>query len=100
MKVCANSTCGKEFEPRSKTQKYCQPSCCREATNRRILEKYHAEKARLAGEFRPCAQCGAPLSRYNEGILCERCDIEKTNNEYEDGIKEILKIASRRNKKK
>jgi hypothetical protein len=97
MRTCANETCENEFEPKSKTQKYCTPACCKEATNRRILKKYHEERSRKAGRARYCAQCAARLSRYNEDILCEICDKEKTKTEYNDTLLEIMQIASRRN---
>lgn len=100
MKVCANESCGVEFEPKSKTQKFCTPKCCKEATNRRILKKYHEEKAIKAGRPRYCVECGSKLSRYNEDVICEICDSEKIKREYDNAIEEIIRIASRSSKKK
>jgi hypothetical protein len=92
--------CGEPFAPRAHNQKYCKPECCRKATNRKIMENYYINKRRLAGEKRPCAECGAPLSRYNEGVICEACENDQDEKEYIDILKGIKVNASRGNKKK
>lgn len=73
MKQCAN--CEVDFESNKKNQKYCTPSCCRVATNKKIMERYYEKKARLSGQKRYC-DCGQLLSRYNESDQCFIC-IEK-----------------------
>lgn len=72
--VCANSTCDKEFVPKTHNMIYCDDECCRQATNRRIMEKYHANRARLKGKVRLCKKCETTkLSRYNESEYCALC---------------------------
>jgi len=71
--ICSNRECGKEFEPKTHNQKYCNDECCRIATNRRIMEKYYEKKAIRNGAKRECFKCGARLSRYNESSACSSC---------------------------
>ena len=72
--ICANSTCKKDFDPKTHNQKYCADECCRIATNRRIMEKYYERKAIRNGAERPCSRCKNQLSRYNKGDFCATCE--------------------------
>jgi len=72
--ICGNAVCKKEFEPKTHNQKYCSDECCRIATNKRIMEKYYEKKAIRSGKFRPCKKCNAPLSRYNQSVICSVCE--------------------------
>ena len=72
MKNCTH--CNNEFVPKSKNQKYCNPDCCRKATNKKIMEKYYENKERLKGKVRFCSQCGLKLSMYNPDSICYNCD--------------------------
>lgn len=71
--TCSNTECGKEFNAHTHNQIYCSAECCRIATNKRIKEKYHENKARLSGKDRHCA-CGVKLSRYNKSVQCSACE--------------------------
>ena len=72
--ISANSTCKKDFKPKTHNQKYCADECCRVATNRRIMEKYYERKAIRNGADRPCGKCKQQLSRYNKGDFCAICE--------------------------
>lgn len=65
------------FEPKTHNQKFCSSTCCRKATNARIMEKYYARRARRKGVLRTCAECPTVLSRYNSSDRCESCNGKK-----------------------
>ena len=91
--------CGIEFETKKKNQKYCDQICCRGATNKRIMQKYYENKARLKGFKRYC-ECGQALSKYNTGNICNICET-KNNIKNEQKIMEAIQIvASKINKAK
>lgn len=73
--ICANDGCINEFNKSTHNQKYCSDECCREATNKKIREKYYQDKERLAGKKRICKinGCKNILSRYNESSICSEC---------------------------
>lgn len=73
--ICAYENCKKEFEPHRHNQKYCCADCCKNATNKRIRDKYYASKKRLEGELRVCSSsgCNTILSRYTENEICHKC---------------------------
>lgn len=64
------------FEPKTHNQKFCSSTCCRKATNARIMEKYYAKRARQKGIVRTCSSCPTVLSRYNSSDKCESCKTE------------------------
>lgn len=68
--------CGNNFEFKTHNQKYCSSQCCRIATNKRIMEKYYAKKARLSGKERLC-ECGCRLSMYSPDSICTLCQQQK-----------------------
>ena len=70
--ICENDGCGKTFFASAHNQKYCSPECLRDATNRRVREKYKSDRDRLKGKERSC-KCGAKLSRYNSSDVCNYC---------------------------
>lgn len=86
MKDCIN--CGESFISNKKNQKYCTPSCCRIATNKKIMLKYYENKKRLSGDKRFCS-CGQLLSRYNENSYCFFC-IKKQNELEKGNILEVI----------
>jgi hypothetical protein len=89
-KVCG--FCGIEFQTKKKNQKYCDQMCCRGATNKRIMQKYYENKARLKGFKRYC-ECGQLLSKYNAGTMCNICENKmKINNR--DKISEAIKVVT------
>lgn len=81
---CANKGCKETFEKKTHNQIYHSDECCRQATNRRIMEKYYANRDRKQGKARLCKQCkSTKLSRYNESEVCAVCESkieEKKNN--------------------
>lgn len=90
--ICANDGCDNEFEKITHNQKYCCDECCRESTNKKIREKYYEEKERLAGKKRICSTrgCKNPLSRYNEGKICNTCVAKQESNNKN----ELLRIMN------
>lgn len=86
MKIC--QFCEKQFNPKSKNQKYCNPDCCRKATNKKIMQKYYENKERLNGKVRFCSSCNFKLSIYNAGKNCYKCESENLRNN-----KKLLKEA-------
>lgn len=90
-KVCA--FCGIEFETKKKNQKYCDQMCCRGATNKRIMQRYYENKARLKGFKRYCQQCSKLLSKYNPAQICFVCEESiKANNQVK--IVEALRLVA------
>ena len=89
-KICG--FCGTEFQTKKKNQKYCDQICCRGATNKRIMQKYYEDKARLKGFKRYC-ECGQLLSKYNTLNICYIC--ENKNNIFNvDKISEALRVVA------
>lgn len=90
--ICANDGCDKEFSKTTHNQKYCSDECCREATNKKIRQKYYQEKERLSGKKRVCSTRGCKniLSRYNDGKVCNKCISKKGSNERD----ELLRIMN------
>lgn len=83
LEECANEGCSERFEKKTHNQIYHSDECCRQATNRRIMEKYYANRDRKQGKTRLCKQCKATkLSRYNESDTCSACaaKIEENKN--------------------
>ena len=90
-KICG--FCGTEFQSKKKNQKYCDNACCRGATNKRIMQRYYENKARLAGIKRLCDNCKKLLSRYNSSTICGACEMgSKDHNEQK--IKEMLDVIN------
>ncbi|QMP84220.1 hypothetical protein HUN41_00091 [Streptomyces phage Coruscant] len=79
--ICAYSECGNQFEAKTHNQKFCSPTCCRKATNARIMQKYYARRARRQGIVRRCIECPTILSRYNSSDKCELCHGKKRRQE-------------------
>lgn len=82
--TCANDGCNETFEKKTHNQIYHNDECCRQATNRRIMEKYYANRDRKQGKERLCYKCkSTKLSRYNESTICSSCDakIEQNKND-------------------
>ena len=94
--ICANDGCSNSFEKTTHNQKYCSDECCREATNKKIREKYYEEKERLAGKKRTCSTKGCTnlLSRYNDGKICNSC-IAKIQSSEKNEILRIMNVSSK-----
>lgn len=94
--ICANDGCSNEFKKTTHNQKYCSDECCREATNKKIREKYYEQKERLAGKKRLCSvkSCKNVLSRYNDGSICNTCIAkQKSGQKYE--LLRIMNVSSK-----
>ena len=89
-KVCG--FCGIEFQTKKKNQKYCDAMCCRGATNKRIMQRYYENKARLSGAKRFC-ECGNLLSRYNPSNICSQCELKQKDNNVEK-IQEVINVIN------
>ena len=78
MRICENVGCEIAFAPQSFNQKYHNEVCRQIATNRRLMERYHAKRRRRNGEIRICKTkgCETKLSRYNEADTCQKCVAE------------------------
>jgi hypothetical protein len=68
---CANTECAKSFEVRRVNMIYCTDACCKQATNAKLIARYHAKKNKST-VVRRCS-CGAKLSRYNTHMQCHAC---------------------------
>jgi hypothetical protein len=92
--ICSNEGCEEEFSKTTHNQKYCSDECCREATNKKIREKYYAEKERLSGKKRICKTRGCKniLSRYNELDTCSEC-AAKENKNSRDNLLRIFNVT-------
>lgn len=64
--------CGESFTALTANQIYCQSVCTRKASNKKIIENYHAGKNRMIRE-RKCQECQSKLSKYNEEEICNLC---------------------------
>ncbi|NDB82854.1 MAG: hypothetical protein EB127_08955 [Alphaproteobacteria bacterium] len=90
-KICG--FCGTQFQSRKKNQKYCDNICCRGATNKRIMQRYYENKARLAGVKRLCSNCSKQLSRYNSSNICGSCEILLKDHNHSK-IREMLDVIN------
>lgn len=92
--ICANDGCEVEFDKVTHNQKYCSDECCREATNKKIREKYYEEKERLSGKVRSCETRGCKniLSRYNESKICNVC-VAKKESSSRDELLRIMNVS-------
>lgn len=73
--------CGESFEKRRPNMIYCKKECCNAATNKKLIEKYHKEKARKKQKNRLCLDCGGKLSKYNSDDVCYACQIKETESQ-------------------
>lgn len=68
--------CESEFTAKRSNQIYCNEQCCKAATNKKILDRYHTNKAEKANKAIYC-ECGNKLSIYNKDIICHSCQLKK-----------------------
>jgi hypothetical protein len=74
--ICAREGCDETYVKKTHNQKYHNDECCKIATNRRLMERYYARKARRSGEERRCIICDVTrLSRYNNSDVCGSCEV-------------------------
>lgn len=75
--------CGEPFTASKSNQIYCKTECTRAASNKKIIERYHANKALRVDNGRVCDACGNKLSRYNDSDTCFPC---------QEGKKELRRV--------
>ena len=77
-RICANDICKTRFKPRVYNAIYCCTACRRLVTNKKILKRYHENKA-ARNRKRICVtrKCTTVLSRYNKEDICESCKRER-----------------------
>lgn len=85
-RVCLE--CGGMFTASKSNQIYCKTECTKIASNKKIIERYHANKALKAATDRKCA-CGAKLSRYNTDSICNPCQQGKKELERIDLLRKL-----------
>lgn len=92
--ICANDGCEIEFKKTTHNQKYCSDECCRQATNKKIRDKYYEEKERLSGKVRVCETrgCKNVLSRYNESKICNVC-VAKNDSSSRNELLRIMNVS-------
>ena len=78
IKLCGFVTCHQEFQPEIHNAKYCSKECRRQATNRKVLDRYYERKEkRNTKRICEIRGCKTILSRYNEEDICEACKRER-----------------------
>jgi hypothetical protein len=87
--ICAFDECSNNFEPQRHNQKYCCSECCKDATNKRIRQKYYETKERLNGSKRICVSknCNTIMSRYTEEDICNKCIAAEKEKERSDLVR-------------
>lgn len=75
--ICARDGCNEKFIKRAHNQRFCSGLCCQKETNKKLLEKYYANKKPLR-KNRKCRKrgCTTFLSKYNKGSICGTCKIK------------------------
>jgi hypothetical protein len=81
--------CGELFTKRRPNMVYCKKECCNAATNKKLIEKYHREKARKKSKNRKCSVCEANLSRYNSDEICHACQTKESELQKIKLLKEL-----------
>jgi len=77
MPFCA--WCDKDFYQNSSKQIYCSAECRKDASKKKIIERYAVQKVKKrVGKEKKCAGgCGTYLSIYNDVGMCDNCLINK-----------------------
>lgn len=81
--------CGNEFAASKSNQVYCKAECTRIASNKKIIERYHASKAIKKNKDRRCTECDGKLSMYNDDSICNPCEKGKKELERLDLLKKL-----------
>lgn len=78
-KICVNDECLKLFVPKVHNAVYCSAECRKIVTNQKVLNKYHANKAKRNQKNRVCKTrgCSTILSRYNDSSVCGSCQVNR-----------------------
>lgn len=84
-KICANEDCEKLFEAKVHNAVYCSPECRAVVTNKKVLDKYYANKERKKNKKRQCEtpSCKTILSSYNEEDICGPCGVVRLKDRLE-----------------
>jgi len=70
-KRCLN--CEEIFIPHRHNMLYCNPACCKIATNKKVIRRYHEKKQKKNSSIRHCSECLTVLSKYNGNDRCYVC---------------------------
>jgi hypothetical protein len=89
VRTCQWQGCGEEFTATRANQVYCKAECTRKASNQKIIDRYHENKAIKARLDRVCDKCGARLSRYNMDTTCSPCQQAKKEQDRIDFLRRI-----------
>lgn len=83
--ICALDGCDNEVIKRTHNQKYCTNAHCKEATNAKLVERYHERVAIKSGKKRICVSCEETiLSSYNPSKVCAGCESKKQKSNDND----------------
>ena len=80
--------CKQHFTPNTHNQIYDSAECRREATNRKIMEKYYENKTIKQNRNKECQECGTKLNMYNDSGYCLVC-YKRRNVDHKKVLKEI-----------
>jgi len=86
-RVCLE--CGNTFTASKSNQIYCKSECTRKASNKKIIEKYHAAKELKKAKDRRCDTCNSKLSKYNADPTCNPCQQGKKELERINLLREL-----------
>lgn len=77
MKPC--SWCDNKFQPKVSYQIYCSTDCRDNATKTKIVERQKILRSKKRkNKIRRCKNCKEQLSVYQDGFLCNFCNIDPT----------------------
>lgn len=80
--------CSVKFDATRANQIYCKQECCKLATNKKLIEKYHKNKSKKTLDARTC-ECGAKLSIYNKDKTCYSCQSRRADEKRLDVLKRL-----------
>lgn len=80
--------CENEFIAKRSNQIYCNDQCCKAATNKKILDRYHTNKDEKNNKEKYC-ECGSKLSVYNQDTKCHSCQLKKEHAKRVDLLRSL-----------
>lgn len=90
MKPC--SWCDNKFKPKVSYQIYCSSECRNSATKEKILERQKILKnKKRRKQIRKCRNCQETLSIYQDGPLCNFCNIDP--NMVSKALRDLKKLG-------
>lgn len=90
VRVCQWKDCGESFTATRANQVYCKSECTKKASNQKIIDRYHENKALQRAKIgRECGECGSRLSRYNDDDICNPCQRSKKERSRIDFLRSL-----------